>query len=353
VDAVQQFQQPETAAELRRFLGLVNFYRRFIPDGATILQPLYQLLPSKGPKHAIIQWTSDSSAAFERTKTALARTTLLHHPHPSATTAVMVDASDTAIGGVLQQFVNGTWRPLGFFSRKLQPSETRYAAFDRELLAAYASVRHFRYFLEGRLFTLYTDHRPLTFALKKPSPAHTPRQVRHLAYLSEFTSDIQHISGADNVVADALSRPLAMTTVTNTNTAVDCTTLATAQGTDDELQHLLSSPAPSSLKLRAVSIPGSDVTVMCDTTTGTPGLTYLPHCAEPSSSSYMIWRILASALHNASWPPVLCGLECTLRFAAGRAHASPANGARSTATHTLLWTHIQHQIAASTTYTST
>jgi hypothetical protein len=95
---------------------------------------------------------------------------------------------------------------LAFYSKKLDKAQAKYSAFDRELLASFLAVRHFRCMLEGNPFTLYTDHKPLTFALSKVAEPWTARQQRQLSFLSEFTSDIQHVAGKDNVVADALSR---------------------------------------------------------------------------------------------------------------------------------------------------
>ncbi|GFO45008.1 hypothetical protein PoB_007151300 [Plakobranchus ocellatus] len=99
-------------------------------------------------------------------------------------------------------------------SRKLSDAEKKYSAFDRELLASYSAVKHFRHFLEGRPFTLYTDHKPLTFALSSETDR-SPRQTRYLAFIAEFTTDIRHIKGKFNVVADALSR------ITTTSNAAD------------------------------------------------------------------------------------------------------------------------------------
>ena len=111
------------------------------------------------------------------------------------------------MGAVFQQLVWGTWAPLAFYSKKLYSAETGYSTFDRELLAAFAAVKHFRFMLEGRDFTLFTDHKPLTFALFRVSPPWSARQQRHLSYLSEFTSGLVHLPGLQKVVADALSRP--------------------------------------------------------------------------------------------------------------------------------------------------
>jgi hypothetical protein len=129
------------------------------------------------------------------------------HPSPGATLALAVDASDSHVGGVLQQLENRAWRPLAFFSQKLTPTQVRYSTFDRELLAAYSSVRHFRFLLEGRKFRILTDHKPLVSAMTRVTPPWSNRQQRHLSFLAEFTSDLRHTSGSSNVVADALSRP--------------------------------------------------------------------------------------------------------------------------------------------------
>ena len=119
----------------------------------------------------------------------------------------MVDASADHVGAALQQrrSVAADWQPLAFFSKKLEPAQMRYSAFDRELFACVAGIRHFRYMLEGRPFTIYTHHKPLTFALGKVAEPWTAMQSRQLSYVAEFTTDI--IPGSENIVADTLSRP--------------------------------------------------------------------------------------------------------------------------------------------------
>ncbi|CAB0000673.1 unnamed protein product, partial [Nesidiocoris tenuis] len=163
--------------------------------------------------------------------------------------SLMVDASDTAIGGSVQQLVNGSWQPLGFYSRKLSENERKYSAYDRELLTAYACVKQFRYLLEGRIFTLYTDHKPLTYAFRQKSDKSSPRQARQLDYIGQFTTDIQHISGKDNVVADYLSR------IESITTPLDYTKLAAEQREED----LPSSLSGSSLTWKRILVADSNV----------------------------------------------------------------------------------------------
>ena len=91
--------------------------------------------------------------------------------------------------------MDNVWKPLAFFSKQLQPSERNYSAFDRELLVLHLAIRHFRYFLESRVFTAFTDHKPLTFAFAKNSDPWSVREQRQLAAISEYTTDIVHLAG--------------------------------------------------------------------------------------------------------------------------------------------------------------
>jgi hypothetical protein len=204
VAAIKDFPPPTDLKGLQRFLGMVNFYRQFIPSVARILQPLTDLLRGN-PK--TLTWPPAAATAFEAAKTALINATPLSHPAPKAAVSLAVDASDSHVGGVLQQQHNGGWAPLAFFSKKLSPAQVKYSTFDRELLAAQLAIRHFRFLLEGRRFRLLTDHKPLVSAMHRVSPPWSARQQRHLAYIAEFTTDIRHTPGTSNVVADALSRP--------------------------------------------------------------------------------------------------------------------------------------------------
>ncbi len=117
----------------------------------------------------------------------------LQHPAPNAELSLATDASDTHIGGVMQQKSEGHWQPLGFFSHKITDTESSYSTFDRELLAAHAAIKHFRHFCEGRAFQLWTDHKPLVTAISCVSAPIAPRQQRHLAFISEFNVQLLYI----------------------------------------------------------------------------------------------------------------------------------------------------------------
>jgi hypothetical protein len=206
--AIRAFPRPTTVKELQGFLGTVNFYRRFIPGAAKILAPLTDALKGGGKGSTAIGWSPVMEAAFLVAKASLVSAATLAHPSPSAELGLMVDASSTHVGASLQQRRGGgAWEPLGFFSRKLNTAQSKYIAFDRELWAVFSGIRFFPFMLEGREFAVFTDHKPLTSALKRVSEPWTARQQHHLAYIAEYTSDLRHIAGVANVVVDTLSRP--------------------------------------------------------------------------------------------------------------------------------------------------
>jgi cleavage and polyadenylation specificity factor subunit 1 len=158
----------KTASQLRRFLGMLNFYRRFLPHAAATQAPLHDVLfgPRDKGSHPIT-WTPELLKAFEECKASLSRATLLAHPDPSAPLALVTDASTSSMDSVLQQHVQNTWQPLAFFSKKLNSAQQKYGPYDRELLAVYEAVNHFRYMLEARHFTIFTDHKPITYAFQQ------------------------------------------------------------------------------------------------------------------------------------------------------------------------------------------
>lgn len=136
VDAILNFKKPQITKELRRFIAMVNFYRRFIPNAIVTQQKLQALIKGniKNDK-SIIEWTDEAYQAFTDYKEMLANATLLVHPAKNATIALEVDASDTAIGAVLHQVEKHIAKPLAFFSRKLNNAQLKYSTYDRELLA--------------------------------------------------------------------------------------------------------------------------------------------------------------------------------------------------------------------------
>jgi cleavage and polyadenylation specificity factor subunit 1 len=267
VEAVEKRPPPTTVKELQVFLGLVNFYRRFLPGVAVTLRPLTDALKGNRVANDKLAWSPEMEASFRGAKAALSRARWLGHPDPAAQLALYVDTSASHIGAALHQRSggHGAWRPLGFFSRKLEVAQAKWSAFDRELCACVEGIRHFRFILEGRSFTIYTDHKPLVGALVRVSDPWTARQCRHLAYVAEFTADIRHVSGQENVVADALSRPpvSSITAPSSSNVVADLHGIAARQTSCPDTLQAVKSP---SLQVQACEVEG--VSLFCDVSTG-------------------------------------------------------------------------------------
>lgn len=262
VQAIKSFPKPQTVAELRRFLGMVNFYRAHLPNAASYQSILNEYLHgSKKNDKSIITWTETANNAFEQCKESLQSACMLFHPLPDVQLALMTDASDTSVGAVLQQFVCNTWKPLGYFSKALSAAQRKYSAYDRELLAIYLAIKHFRSLHEGRPMTIYTDHKPLVYAFKKiGTDKETPRRTRHLIFISEFTTDIRYITGSNNQCADALSR---VETVLCPST-IDYAALAEAQSHDE---YVTTCNISGNIQLKCISLPGCDKNVYCELST--------------------------------------------------------------------------------------
>ena len=188
--ALQDLQPPTSFRQLRHFLGLLNYYRRFISHCADLLSPLSDLLCNRKKKNEQISLNDIQLKAFNEVKQKLATTSLLAHPVPDTQFSLAVDASGTAVGAVLQQQYPQQLHPLAYFSRQLKPAEQRYSTFSHELLAMYFAVKHFQHSLEGRQFVIYIDHRPHLLPDK-----YSTRETCHLDFVSQFTNDIRHISG--------------------------------------------------------------------------------------------------------------------------------------------------------------
>jgi hypothetical protein len=115
---------------------------------------------------------------------SLSLATLLAHLDTTAPFALVTDASTSAIGAALQQHVQNAWQPLAFFSKTLNPAQQKYSEYDRKLLAIYEAVNHIRHMLEGLHFTIFTDHKPITYAFQQKRDKCSPRQFNHLDFVA-------------------------------------------------------------------------------------------------------------------------------------------------------------------------
>lgn len=200
IDCIRNFPEPKTQKEIKSFLGLAGYYRRFISNFAKISKPLTKLLQKDIP----FNFDSNCKNSFEELKTALTSTPILIYPNFDETFLLTTDASAYAIGAVLSQGPIGKDLPIAYASRTLCNAETKYSTIERELLAIVWAVKHYRPYLFGRRFKLITDHRPLTwlFSIKDPGS----RLARWRLKLEEYDYEIVYKPGKINKNADALSR---------------------------------------------------------------------------------------------------------------------------------------------------
>jgi cleavage and polyadenylation specificity factor subunit 1 len=179
---------PKTVSQLRLFLGMLNFYRRFLPHAASIQAPLHEVF--SGPRfkgsHPVPR-TPALHTAFDECKASLSQAALLAHPESTTPLTLVTDGRRPPTKG-------SSCLAAPRLRQEAQPCATIYSTYDRELLAIYEAVRHFRHMLEARHFTILTDHKRLTFAFQKKKENCSPRQFNHLDYISQFTTYIRHIS---------------------------------------------------------------------------------------------------------------------------------------------------------------
>lgn len=197
IEAISKYPIPKTTKEIKSFLGIAGYYRRFIKDFSKIVAPITKCL-KKNTKIDVND--PDYIAAFELCKELLTNAPILAYPDFQKTFYLTTDASNVALGGVLSQHD----RPISFYSRTLNSAERNYSTTEKELLAIIECCKHFRPYLFGRRFTIETDHQPLVWLYK--SKERNARLERWKIRLTEYDFNVVHRRGHTNKVADALSR---------------------------------------------------------------------------------------------------------------------------------------------------
>jgi len=202
VKVIRDWPELTSVHDVQSFLGLANFYRKFVHGFAYIATPLTDLLLHQKP----FKWTESEQEAFAQLKTMLTTAPVLALPDPSLTFMVTTDASQYAIGGVLAQQHDDAPipNPVAFESRKLRGAESNYPTHELELLAIMHALHTWRIHLVGQQFVVYTDHHSLTYL--QTQPVLSKCQARWVEFLQEFNFTIIYKPGKNNQVADALSR---------------------------------------------------------------------------------------------------------------------------------------------------
>ena len=204
VEAIQNAPEPTTVSQLKSFLGMLNYYHKFLPGIATVLEPLHKLL-RKGQQWS---WEQPQQQAFQKAKELLQSAELLVHYDPKKRLILASDASDYGVGAVLShRMPDGTERPISYMSRSLNEAERNYSTFEKEALAVIFGVKKFHQYLYGNCFTIHTDHKPLEglFNDKAGIPQLATPRIQRWA-LAAYDYKISYKPGHDNGNADALSR---------------------------------------------------------------------------------------------------------------------------------------------------
>ena len=203
-EKILQVSTPTTKKQVRSLLGLLSFYRRYIPGFASVAAPLTDLTKESGRSCRSIHWTPDCASALQEIQDILSRKPVLLLPRLDLPFVLQTDASSTGLGAVLLQEFEDSLHPVCFASRKLLDREKRYSTIERECLAIVWAVHKFVRFLWGVRFVLQTDHRPLTYL--RTSNFKNSRIMRWALSLQEFSFEVLPVSGQANVFADLLSR---------------------------------------------------------------------------------------------------------------------------------------------------
>jgi hypothetical protein len=202
VDAVVQARRPESTSEVRSFLGLVNFFARFIHDLATKAVPLHRLLH----KDAKFRWGPEQEKSFNQLKQSLVDASNLSYFDLNAETQVIADASPVGLGVVLVQKQNNEYKVICYARRSLTAIERKYSQTEREALGLVRACERFHMYLIGHDFELLTDHRPLPFIFS-PKSKPCARVERWMLRMQPYKYTVRYIPGSENI-ADSLSRLL-------------------------------------------------------------------------------------------------------------------------------------------------
>ena len=202
--AIEYCETPKDKESLRSFLGLMGFYRNFVPRFSHTAEPLLKLLR----KSSKFIWEEEQENAYQQLKTALLEPPILKYPDYSKTFFVVTEASQVGLGAFLMQEWDGRLHPIAYASRTLNSAERNYSTTKRDALAVVWALRHFRFQILGNELVVLTDHKHLLTLFMKQPPPPSPDAImaRWFLLIQEFHPHVRHIPGKTNILADLLSR---------------------------------------------------------------------------------------------------------------------------------------------------
>jgi hypothetical protein len=224
VQVLKDFPRPKSVDEVKRFVGMIGYFRRLVCNFSARVEPLQKLSQKPSRNFA---WDAACEKAFIELRDELTRSPVCQLFDPDLPTLIKTDASEMAMGGVLlQEYPDGSERVIEYFSKRFDKAQRNYSVIEKEACALISCVKKFKHYLVGKPFVLYTDQKPLIWIRQKRDVQ--GKLGRWCLFLEEFDYSIRHVKGVENTVADALSR-IASVTLDD---------LQTPEG-DDELSDLL------------------------------------------------------------------------------------------------------------------
>ena len=199
-ESIAKMPTPSSKDEIKRFLGMLSYYRRFIPNFSTTAACLFELTKDK----VVFQWTREAENAFKILKQQLLQAPILLYPDFDLKFSIYTDASNVGIGAALTQVVDGVIHPIAYASRQLSSTERNYSTSEKEMLAIVWASKHFQSYIYGRHVKFFTDHKPLSTITRAKEP--TGRLYTLLLKLQDLDYSIVYCPGKHNNLADLLSR---------------------------------------------------------------------------------------------------------------------------------------------------
>ena len=202
IQAFLDIPRPTTISDLRKFLGVANYFHPFIASHSAIVTHLHHMIKPQHKKGTKLTWTLEGQTAFETLRGLIANCPLLHFPDDSSPIVLRTDASDFGIGGVLLQTIEGVESPIAFVSKSLTEVQLRWSVIQKEAYAIFHCCTQLDYLLRDRKFIIETDHRNLTYMQKNTNSM----VIRWDIALQELDYTVRFIKGKDNEIADTMSR---------------------------------------------------------------------------------------------------------------------------------------------------
>ena len=200
VEAIRSLPVPTCVREVRSFIGMCSYYRRFLPNFSQIAEPIIMLTR----KYAHFKWSDVHQKAFEFLKESLTTVPLLVYPDLNKPYVLYTDASDTCIGACLTQECDGDEKPIYYLSHKLSRSQCKWSVVEKEAFAIHFALQKLDYYLHNAQFVIKTDHKPLKYLLE--SPMQNKKIQLWALSMAGFNCSIEYIAGTTNTCADLLSR---------------------------------------------------------------------------------------------------------------------------------------------------